>query len=199
MTLKDIQKLELRKLINKKRDALTQAERISASQKAAVHLINSDFFIKSANIACYIARGAEINPQPIIDKIWAQKKNCYVPIVHPKKFGQMCFVKYMPHDELVLDRFAIKEPAFHEDKVIEPRELDLVILPLLAFDDKGNRLGTGGGYYDRAFNFVLTKPLSHKPFLCGLAYKLQKVDYIETKEWDVKIDAVVTEQGIIEF
>jgi 5-formyltetrahydrofolate cyclo-ligase len=89
--------------------------------------------------------------------------------------------------------------VFDLQKLIDPDQLDLVIVPLVAFDKSGNRLGKGGGYFDRTFEFLNEAPRPKKPFLCGIAYALQALPSIEPEPWDVKLNAVITEEKIHYF
>ncbi len=93
------------------------------------------------------------------------------------------------------NRLGIAEPEGM--RVIGARWLDVVFLPLVGFDTRGVRLGTGGGYYDRAFAFRRWRKVWHTPQLVGLAYALQQVEAITPAAHDVLLDAVVTEKGVI--
>jgi len=104
-------------------------------------------------------------------------------------------MEYLPEDKLEPDCFGILEPIYNAKKCIAAEDLDLVIMPLTAFDFAGNRIGTGGGYYDRTFSFLKNKSGLHKPYLLGLAYSFQKIPKIESAEWDIKMNAVVTDLG----
>ncbi len=187
---------QARHTINAKREVLSVEERHLAAEKAADFIVNDEVFSSSQRIACYLARGAEIDPMPIIKKIWAQGKTCYLPICCFDKKGHMYFVEYVFGDELACNKFNIEEPAFREDRLIMPEELDLVLMPLFAFDQSGNRLGTGGGYYDRAFSFLNKSPRPQKPRLIGLAYSFQEISDIPAESWDVPMDGIVTESSI---
>jgi 5-formyltetrahydrofolate cyclo-ligase len=106
----------------------------------------------------------------------------------------------MPLDEQtdwVENRFKIPEPRFEKNRLIAPELLDLVITPLLAFDGKGHRIGMGAGFYDRTFSFLNRSPRPSKPLLCGLAYAFQQVADTEPEGWDVSLDYVVTEEGVM--
>ena len=194
-----MEKKQLRQTILKKREQLTQEERLIAAKRAVKQLTSATIFSQSTHIACYLAKDAEMSTTPIIEKIWAENKHCYLPVVHPSQFGLMSFIEYSPKDELIINRFGIQEPILQQDKTIDARNLNLVILPLFAFDKSGNRLGTGGGYYDRAFSFLKESPQSQKPVLCGLAYDFQQVEEIESQIWDISLHCVVTESKIVYF
>lgn len=106
-------------------------------------------------------------------------------------------MNYNEGDLLHPNKYAILEPQ-HNLKKIPPENLDLVMVPLIAFDLKGNRLGTGGGYYDRTFAF-LREQENKKPRMIGLAYAVQQAEQIPSDPWDVLLDGIVTEQEVILF
>jgi len=94
------------------------------------------------------------------------------------------------------NRLGILEPI--GGRTLSPRHFDIVFLPILGFDAQGVRLGTGGGYYDRAFAFRRWRTAWHAPRLIGVAYAFQQVESIGAAPHDVLLDAVVTERGIIQ-
>ena len=109
----------------------------------------------------------------------------------------LCFVRYDEGDALELNPYSILEPQNTARKIAEDH-LEVVIMPLVAFDLLGNRLGTGGGYYDRTFAFLCANP-SKKPLMIGLAYMAQQAENIPTDPWDIKLDGVLTEGGFIKL
>lgn len=190
-----VEKNEIREIMRDRRDNLDSKSRLAASLKVTENLIKSQMFLNSSLISCYLSTDGELDTKFIIEEIWSSKKHCYLPVVHPSQYGQMCFIEYLPQSELVTNRFGIKEPLFEEDKIIDARDLDLVIVPVFAFDKECRRVGSGGGYYDRAFEFL--KKESQKPILCGIAYDFQQVPEIISENFDISLNAVVTETKII--
>lgn len=171
-------------------------DRQIAAKKASELFIHSDLFKNNQNIACYIANDYEIDTTPIINAIWKAKKNCYLPIVHPNKKSLLLFQKFTPQDPLILNRFNIVEPIQDKAKQLLPEQLDLVLMPLNAFDKKGNRVGKGSGYYDKTFSF---KKNHQKPTLCGLAYSIQEMPQIKSSAWDIFMDVILTEKNLDPF
>jgi 5-formyltetrahydrofolate cyclo-ligase len=192
-----MEKQLIRQMMYQKRKALSSKERKLASKSATKLLMTSKIFLKSIHIACYVAKDAEMDLYAMIEKIWDLNKHCYLPVLYPKQSGQMLFIEHLPQDELITNRFGIKEPQFQKEKVIETKNLDLVIVPTVAFDIKGHRIGRGGGYYDNAFQFLTRTLVLKKPFLCGLAYKFQQIPEIISRKEDIRLHAVVTESEII--
>ena len=187
----------LREEVLSRRAELSSEEIDKASWFASQYIIHSKLFKESQTIACYLAVRGEIDPQFIIEACQKEGKKCYLPVIDKNKVGEMYFVEYQPGNKLVENFFGINEPEYEQDKIIEPKNLDLVIMPLAAFDKKGHRLGMGGGYYDRAFAFKQTTQIDQKPFLCGFAYAFQEVLAIKPSEWDVQMDAIATEEKLI--
>lgn len=106
-------------------------------------------------------------------------------------------MRYNQHDELQPNHLSIPEPV-NTHYTINPEKLDLVILPLVGFDAHGNRLGTGGGYYDRAFSFKHNSQ-SNTPFMLGLGFSVQQIDLMNPDPWDIKMNGVLTEKQLITF
>jgi 5-formyltetrahydrofolate cyclo-ligase len=169
---------------------LSNDYRSKAAVDAAKHLISQSLFQQSEHIACYMPYRAELSPEPLIHHIWQANKKCYLPRLTSEK--SLEFMLYQENDALEPNQFGILEPLASAEK-IAVEQLDLVVVPLVAFDLFGHRLGTGGGYYDRTFAF---KKLAsdEKPSLFGFAYAVQQADRLPVDEWDVMLQGVVTEK-----
>lgn len=109
---------------------------------------------------------------------------------------QLIFCAYQANTLLKKNRFNIPEPPLSLDSCISPEDIDLVLVPLVGFTEKGQRLGMGAGFYDRSFAFLLNSPRPVRPFLLGLAYEWQKLTAFTEKNWDVPLNAVITEKQI---
>ena len=155
-------------------------------------LCKQTIFHTSQHIACYLSYNNEVNTQAIIATIWQQGKICHLPVVNQQT---MQFVRYHPTSTLKINRLGIYEPIEY-DEVVTPEQLDLVITPLVGFNQLGYRLGTGAGYYDRYFSFLNNIKRPSKPYLLGLAYEFQKIASLPKQPWDVALDCVITEQNI---
>jgi 5-formyltetrahydrofolate cyclo-ligase len=94
-----------------------------------------------------------------------------------------------------INRFRLPEPDVADSEMLAPEDLDLVLAPLVVFDSYRNRIGMGGGFYDRSFAFRKI-PGHTRPVLIGVAHEIQKVDRIVPEEWDVPLDMIVTDQAI---
>ena len=110
-----------------------------------------------------------------------------LPVISPTERGIMDFHRYHSLAELRPNKFNIPEPLPSKESLVRPHELELVVVPLVGFTGKGARLGMGGGYYDR-----ILKQISPNCLKLGLAYDFQRNDEIESKDWDVPLDEIIT-------
>jgi 5-formyltetrahydrofolate cyclo-ligase len=114
-----------------------------------------------------------------------------LPMLHAD--GRLRFSPWKPGDPLVTNRHGIPEPGIDVDDALEPREMALVVLPLVGFDARGHRLGMGGGWYDRSFAFRQAQPAP--PWLVGAGFDFQRLPPTQGEAWDVPLDAVCSEQA----
>lgn len=173
------------------REQLDEATRLQAAQQFANQFIQTPLFQQHQHIALYLPFDGEIDPRYLQAPIWQRGKQCYLPVVSSPPASHMDFYSYHLGDTLILNRYGILQPDPDKSEKCLPENLDLVIVPVVAFDDQRNRLGMGGGYYDRAFAFL--RGISHrpaKPYLLGLAYRFQHYPSLPTEEWDVALDEV---------
>ena len=131
--------------------------------------------------------------QPLMQKAWRMGKSVYVPTLFTPIKPQLRFAPYKPGDALARNRFDIAEPIVGVKRQLTPMQLDLVLMPLVGFDLKGNRLGMGGGFYDRSFAYLHNRRTWRRPRLVGIAYEFQKLEELQNASWDVPMDAVATE------
>jgi 5-formyltetrahydrofolate cyclo-ligase len=163
----------------------------------ANRLVALPVFTESTSIGVYLSINQEVDSIPVINHAWKEKKSCYLPTL---KSQQLQFFRYDPSTSLRPNRFSILEPSpLTKENEILPKNLDLVLLPLVAFDTAGNRLGMGGGYYDRTFSFLRHPDSRSRPFLLGLAYEFQHIASLTPESWDVPLNAVITEKNYYEF
>jgi 5-formyltetrahydrofolate cyclo-ligase len=184
---------DLRSEMRRRRRALTAAERESAAKAALAHFRSAFRLREGAHIGIYLSAKGELDTTSFIELM--RRRNCrlYVPVVR----GTGRTMRFMPLEgPLRKNRFGISEPRFDARRCIDPRALDLVLMPLVAFDFSGERLGSGAGYYDRTFSF--SRARKH-PRLIGLAYSWQGVETLERAPWDVPMHAVVTDAGVLRF
>lgn len=185
----------LRRRLRAQRRGLTRAQQRRAAQRLLRVLVRTPFFRGSRHIACYFAADGEIDLRPVMQRIWQGGRQCYVPILRAGR--RLRFARVAPHARLVRNRLNILEPA-HTHATIAARDLDLILMPLVAFDPSGQRLGMGGGYYDRTLAF-LHRRARVQPRLIGIAHDFQRVEKLTAHAWDVRMRAVATDRRYYSF
>lgn len=199
-SVSDVRK-QLRKQLRIRRRTLNPSQQKQAAQQLARKLRTHPAFLRSKNIAFYIADDGEISLQYLMAAAEKMGKHCYLPVLHPFKQNKLWFGRYQSGDILSANRFGLAEPG--ADKPHCPAwALDLVLMPLVGFDRKGNRLGMGGGFYDRTFSFK--KSVSENscvrpkcPVLIGVAHHCQEAAGLIGESWDIAMDYIVTDKETI--
>ena len=186
---------EIRKLIRNKRRALTPAQQQSAAKNLASLISQQPFFQRAKRIGIYLANDGEIDPSLLLGIALAANKACFLPILHPLKSNRLLFGEYREGDQLNKNRFGISEPQLKKTAIAPLWSLDLLFIPLVAFDLSGNRVGMGGGFYDRTLAGCSNQP--RKPTLIGLAHRCQEIDSISRQSWDIPLDQIITDREII--
>lgn len=186
----------LRQQLRQARRNLTQQDQVQASLGVCRHIINHPKFLSSERVAVYFSSDGEVNLEPLMDAAWKMGKTLYLPVLHPIKPGYLVFMEYHPDQPMAKNRFGIPEPVSHRDTSCPTWLLDLILTPLVGFDEAGNRMGMGGGFYDRSFAFLKSNIKPRKPTLLGLAHECQKVDELVTEAWDIPMDGIVTGEAI---
>ena len=189
---------ELRRHLRGLRADLPATERRAAAESAAAILTALPHYRDARRIAVYVAVDGELDPEPLVIRARAAGKEVYLPVLPASNNLPLVFLPYAADTVLRPNRYRIPEPAPTADAPLAPVELDLVVAPLVAFDARGERLGMGGGFYDRSFAF-LKEARTPRPVLIGYAYECQRVDALDAAEWDVPLAGVVTEQQFHAF
>lgn len=181
---------ELRKHIKWQRAHLSKIEQQQLSKLAIQQLIRHRLFRSARNIALYLPVRGEADPCSLLQAAKAGQR-FFLPVLSLSHNSHLIFVEWNQETRFRNNRFNIPEPLLAKRRILSPRQLDLVIMPLVAFDPKGSRLGMGGGFYDRSFaaKHYLKQT---KPYLVGFAYPFQQVPQLERQAWDVGLDASCT-------
>lgn len=189
-------KSELRRELRARRAALSNAEQKLAARRLAARVGGTRLFRACERIACYLASDGEIDPSDVIERIWRTHKTAYLPVLSDRGGARLRFAPIVPGAELTPNRYGIPEPRVPARALVRAPELDLLLLPLVAFDAQGNRLGRGAGYYDRTLAFLRARRFLRKPRVLGLAHDFQRVDAVPTDSWDVPLDGIVTDRAV---
>lgn len=175
---------------------LSRDERRLAAERVAANLTASRLFLVSRRIACYLPSDGEVDTDDIIERMWRMRKHVFLPVLSRMRHDRLWFAPATPGMELAPNRYGIPEPKVVARDLVRAQELDLILLPLVAFDARGNRVGRGVGFYDRSLVFLRHRRHLRKPHLLGLAYDFQRAAKIDADRWDVALDGVVTDHAV---
>lgn len=182
---------QLRRIARSRRRAIPPDLRLRAARRAAQRLLRSSWVKRSRVVAVYLDSASEMCTAALIDGLRAKGRKLVVPVVTDTQARRMVMTHLDPHVGLRRGAFGIRQP--YPWRRAQAR-IDLMILPLLAFDARGHRLGSGAGFYDRWLGRQIARPIC-----VGLAYAAQQVERIPAEPTDQKLDAVCTERQILRF
>ncbi len=180
--------------MRQRRRMLSNTQQHHAALRLFAHLRRQLLLRKGLRIALYLGNDGEIDPRYFIDRLAKAGIRIYLPVLHPIKLNTLLFAPYTPGQQLISNRFGIEEPSLKSGRWVAAQHLHLILMPLVAFDRAGNRLGMGGGYYDRALAFKRRGITRKRPRLIGLAHAFQEVAQLPSEEWDIPLDGVCTDQ-----
>ncbi|MCP4469781.1 MAG: 5-formyltetrahydrofolate cyclo-ligase [Gammaproteobacteria bacterium] len=183
---------EMRQHNRRLRAALKPQQLEQAAHALAVRILALDAYQQAQRVAAYFAVNGEISLDPVIDPALAAGKQVYLPNLDRKTLR---FSPYFREQKMRINRFHLPEPDVGDEEMLAPAQLDLVLAPLVVFDAHRNRIGMGGGYYDRSFAFRKDSSID-RPVLIGVAHELQKVEQIIPQDWDVRLDMIITDQAL---
>ncbi|WP_240221008.1 5-formyltetrahydrofolate cyclo-ligase [Rheinheimera hassiensis] len=190
------QRQQLRSLIRKRRQQLSAGAQQQAATDLAAKVLASDIIAPGQHIALYLANDGELDTYPLIQALWQLGKSVYLPVLHPFVAGYLLFVRYDKDTLLSPNKFGIPEPFPACHRLIPLQQLDIIFTPLVAFDAAGNRLGMGGGFYDRTLSQL--PPESHCQVI-GLAHNCQQVDAVPGEAWDIPLKQIITPGKYFDF
>ncbi|MDD3705411.1 MAG: 5-formyltetrahydrofolate cyclo-ligase [Clostridiaceae bacterium] len=182
----------IRKQILRIRNGLSEKDVSLLSEKTFYNLKENSFFNNSTHVMIYLDFKNEIKTDPIINYCLKNNKKVYVPICISETH-ELCTSRITSLEELQSGHFGIREPGLQYIRLSDSKLIDLVLVPGVAFDVSGNRIGFGAGYYDRFM--MRLKPGAIK---AALAYSFQIVDTLPSDEYDIPMDYIVTEKCTID-
>jgi 5-formyltetrahydrofolate cyclo-ligase len=193
------QRQSVRQHIRLLRQHIPVAMQTAASNQLVQQVLSQTELMRQQHFALYLANDAELPTAPLITALWQAGKQVYLPVLHPFCPGYLLFLHYEPSTTLSLNRFGIAEPQLNCASVQPVAKLDVIFTPLVAFDQTGNRLGMGGGFYDRTLSQLNPLPARQQPQIVGLAYACQQVAQLPAAAWDQPLDSVITPQQYWQF
>lgn len=189
-------KAAIRKELRLKRGALSEEAAREMSRAAQELILADEAWQKAASVGLYVAVRKETDTRLLFENAWESGKQVFLPYTPPGAHGIMRLLPCESGQALVVNSFGIPEPTpetcplYEESREWSP---DIIIVPGMAFDREGHRIGSGGGYYDRLF----TRPSMQDAVRVGLAYAFQIVDRVPADSWDAPMHAVATEESLV--
>jgi len=185
-----VSKGEIRKRILRLRNAMPREEIEAASMEIVKKLTEMEEIQRASTLMVFLSFGSEVRTDDLIRWGWGEGKRIVVPLCCPET-SELMPCRIDGFDELETGHYGIREPKASRLQPVPQREIDAVLIPAVAFDRRGCRVGYGGGYYDR---FLPEVPRAAK---IGAAFACQIVAEIPAASYDVTVDRIVTEKGII--
>lgn len=185
----------LRARMSLERNELDARRRIAAAAGVLHSLESLPEFMTDARVAGYWAVRGELPLNLAVASLTRREQQYFLPVLGEAR--QLRFARYREGTSLRSNRFGIPEPAVTPAALRTAGDMDIILLPLLAFDRKGHRLGTGGGWYDSSLAFLGDRPRAGRPMLVGIGYAFQEVEAVPIQPWDVDLDYVATDAELI--
>ena len=186
-----VSKTQLRSELRKRRASLSKIELDKAAADIANNARRSNRLLQAKRIASYAPFAGEASPEALIEKLACE--TVYLPKIINFRLKKMLF--YPANSNSNMNCYGITEPnTKHSPRPCNT--VDAILVPLVAFDRCGSRIGMGAGYYDRAMQ-ALGHQVSSKPFLVGIAHHFQEVSKIKRETWDIPLDAILTDHEFI--
>ncbi|NNM59997.1 MAG: 5-formyltetrahydrofolate cyclo-ligase [Legionellales bacterium] len=188
-------KTELRRLLIAKRTSLSSDERQKAEKNIVERIVKTVQWQSAQKIASYAPFKSEVNLSDLHESAWQEKKTLYLPVL---QHDQLVFAPYLPNSAMRLNQYQISEVDTDSDTLVTGCVLDLLLIPVVGFDNRAYRLGMGKGYYDKTLSTLLNEPLpkfAKRPFFMGVAFACQEVIKLPIDPWDIPLDMIVTEKS----
>jgi 5-formyltetrahydrofolate cyclo-ligase len=184
----------LRREMRALRRSLSPQQRDAAAREFARIAKRSRLLRPHRRIALYLPYGGEADTAELIELAHGLRCAVHLPVITNYRGHRMRFARYEPGSPLLNNRYGIPEPQ--RRRFVPVAQLDLIVVPLVAVDPRGTRLGSGAGFYDRSLQHLRRARVLRRPRLVGLAYEFQRVASIDAHPWDVPVDAVLTERAL---
>ena len=200
-------KIAIRQQIRKKRASLPAFRQHLASLALVRRILANVSAIHHADrVSFYLAQDGEIDLLPLMVHCFKQGKRCYLPVLGTRDNKKLDFAEWEPKKPMSYNRYGIAEPITHHRQRLNAADMDLIFMPLVAFDASGNRLGMGGGYYDRSLaeccssgssTTALKLNSGKRPVLVATGHDIQYTPHLPRDSWDIVPDMTITPGHII--
>ncbi|QJR79991.1 5-formyltetrahydrofolate cyclo-ligase [Alteromonas pelagimontana] len=188
-------RMALRRQFRQARRALSQNQQAQAAQQICQQVQSMPELAQAKRIAAYLANDGEVSLAPTLAACWQRDIATSLPVLHPVTKTHLLMLDYHLHTSMTRNRFNIAEPQLACQAIRLLSEHTLIFMPLVGFDEQGNRLGMGGGFYDRTLANL--KNYAQQPLLFGVAHDCQQAESLPIQPWDVPLDGVITPTQII--
>lgn len=192
----DDERKTLRSELRERRRRLDAGERMAAAAGVLRSLEQLPEFLTDTRVAGYWAIDGELPLHNVVTSLRSRDQQFFLPCITGPR--QLRFALWRPGIHLEPNRYGIPEPAGADVVHADAGDIDVVLVPLLGFDRHGGRLGYGGGYYDATFAGLRGRTAMTTPVLVGIGYAAQELERIEPAAWDLRLDYVATERGLID-
>ena len=186
---KSILRQSIRNQIRQARRALSPRQQADASNAVTERLLAHPRIAAAKTLALFLSFDGELDTRPIIDALRRRGQQIYLPVLHPFSPGHLLFLRYDADTPLTVNRLRISEPKLDITRLLPPARLDVLFTPLVAFDAQGQRLGMGGGFYDRTLLYW-RRESGFYPI--GLAHDCQQVEQVPVESWDIPLPEIIT-------
>lgn len=187
----------IRQQIRQRRQHLTAGHQHQASLALLQQAQQCEKIEQAQHIALYLSNDGEISTRPLINWLWQTNRQVYLPVLHPFSNGHLLFLHYSPDTHMTTNRYGIQEPKL-DIRLVQPlNNIDVICTPLVAFDQSGQRLGMGGGYYDRTLH--QWHQYQCGPYPLGLAHDCQYVEHLPSEAWDVPLPKILTPSTLYQW
>lgn len=198
---KKMSRVSLRKALRALRNELPESQQQHASFAVRENLLSLPDITDASSIACYLPNDGEVDLRPFMHACWELNKrsalHTSLPVLHPVCKGHLLFLRYTDKTPMRMNKYNIEEPVLACPDVIPTFHHQVILMPLVGFDANGNRLGMGGGYYDRTLASIQTQTI--RPKLIGIAHDCQQVDQLPVQHWDIPVNRIVTPTQQLSF
>ena len=193
--LDEYSRTSLRQAFRDKRNQLTPHQQAIAANNVLAQAIAFKIFDGCSRVGIYLTNEGELDTQALIEYLWEQGKEVYLPVLHPFSKGYLLFLRYTPSTAMKANSYGILEPILDVTTLCPIAQLDIVLAPLVAFDERGNRMGMGGGFYDRTMKGIAR----NQTRLVGLAHDCQKTVSLPIQVWDIPLPEILTPTTLFSF
>jgi 5-formyltetrahydrofolate cyclo-ligase len=180
----------IRQQVRDIRRNLAPEHQLASAQSLVSQFEQHPLICHAKRVALYLASDGELDTRPVIEWCWARQITVCLPVLHPFSEGHLLFLDFLPDTPMSSNRFGIAEPALNCQAIVVKSAIDIIFTPLVAFDAQGNRLGMGGGFYDRTLNGWHHQRLG--PYPIGIAHDCQQVAQVPVESWDVPLPEILT-------